>query len=427
MTLNSAGIDPNNLNAVLGYVNEVEKQLIPLKNTIKIHFLRNFTIEPIAPFLKFHCYKAGIQPQLTYSDYGNLRQSILDSQSDLHCTQPDIIVLAQYFDSNDLFSQPWGDFESLSSEILGMLALLIEKTAATILVNTQLPHLWPHLTANTPESLGIASLFESLNPAIKSMAASSKSRIIVTDWERYLQRVGESEGLDSRYWYINKAPFKKAFLTNYAADIARVAKVQSGKLKKCLVLDCDNTLWGGIIGEDGLSGIKLDPNDYPGKIFYDFQQQILALYNRGVMICLCSKNNESDAMLVFDTHPGCVLKRQHLSAYRINWDDKATNITRLSQDLNIGLDSMVFIDDSGIECEWVKETLPQVTVLQVPKDLSQLPALLFKAHCFDTLSLSQEDKHRTQSYQQEQSRKESAAQFSDVEAYLASLQLELDI
>ena len=407
-------------NQILAYVNDVEKSGGAFQKSLRIHFLRNFTIEPIAPYLKYYCYQAGIQPILSYSDYGNLRHALLDPESAIVTSSPDIIILSQYFDSCDLEAQTQDDTPEL-------VALALEKTSATILVNTQIPDLWPHLVETGPESGGRPRFFEDVNRSVRSICDAHPARVILMDWERYIQRVGAQDALDSRYWYLNKAPLKKAFLSHYAIDIARVAKVLVGQVKKCLILDCDNTLWGGIVGEDGVSGIKLDKNEYPGKIFYDFHQIIIGLAHRGVMICLCSKNNEADVFEVLDQHPDCLIKRTHLSGFQINWEDKASNIRLLAERLNIGLDSMVFVDDSGIECDWVAKALPEVTVVQVPKDLSQLPALILKGQFFDTLTLSAEDKTRTLGYQQEQRRQDTAQQFADVEEYLASLALEVDI
>ena len=221
---------------------------------------------------------------------------------------------------------------------------------------------------------------------------------------------------------MSRAPFRTAFLNLYARQISRVACALKGRVKKCLVLDCDNTLWGGVVGEDGLDGIKLDLNEYPGRAYHDFQKTLLHLYERGVLILLCSKNNEADVFDVLDHHPACLIKREHLAGWRINWQEKAGNIRSLADDLNIGLDAFVFIDDDPVQCGLVQEMVPEVTVLQVPEKLHLLPTLPLREGLFDTLRTTDEDRNRTQMYQGDSKRANTRRSFGTVEDYLASLE-----
>ncbi len=177
---------------------------------------------------------------------------------------------------------------------------------------------------------------------------------------------------DARKWYLYRQPFTEEFWHEVAEDLCTTLKRQRSAAKKCLVVDCDNTLWGGIIGEDGLEGIALG-EDFPGSAFRDFQQQLLTLRSKGVMLAICSKNNEQDVWDVFDRHDGMVLKREHFVAHRINWHDKAANIESIAKELNIGLDSIVFVDDSPIEIDFVRNTLPMVHCIQVPSDVARFP------------------------------------------------------
>ena len=419
-------IDANNFNSMLSSINQVEKSNLIFEHTIKIHFLRNFTIEPIENFLKFHFYQSRINPVITYSDYNAILQEILDPTSPLLTQKPDIIILSLFEYSNELFSST-KRLDEMKENIEKIYNQLAQKTDALILVNTNISPSYSSLISISTEIQTTSLFHASLNYFIRNFVAQNNSRFILMDWERYLQLLGENECMDYRYWYMNKAPFKKDFLNCYAKDVARIAKVIKGKSKKCLILDCDNTLWGGIIGEDGLQDIKLDDYEYPGKIFHDFQQSVLSLYNQGVIVVLCSKNNEEDVWQVFDNHPACVLKREHIVAHRINWNDKATNITEIANELNLGLDSVVFVDDSPLECNLVKKLLPSVTVLQVPQNLYSFPQLLFKEELFDILSMNDEDKKRPLMYQQEAGRRESAKQFENIEDYLRDLELTLHI
>lgn len=175
------------------------------------------------------------------------------------------------------------------------------------------------------------------------------------------------------------------------------------------------------MGEDGRTGIQLDRHSYPGNIFFAFQKQLLLFHERGVLLCLVSKNNENDVWEVLDRHPDCLLKRGHLAAWRINWQDKVANIRSIGEELNLGIDSFVFIDDNPTECEMVRAMLPEVKVFQVPAKRYLLPRLLFRDGLFDTLLLTAEDRKRSVLYRAESERKMAESAFSSKEEYLATL------
>jgi FkbH-like protein len=248
---------------------------------------------------------------------------------------------------------------------------------------------------------------------------------VLVDWERFVRLLGEDGSMDYRFWYMSKAPFKKDFLDLYARELVKIARALKGKSKKCLILDCDNTLWGGVIGEDGLQGVKLDRHSYPGNTFYQFQRSILRLHERGILIALCSKNNEQDVWEALDSHPDCLLKREHLAAWRVNWQDKASNIKALAAELNLGLDSFVFVDDNPVECGLIRDLVPDVTTLQVPDKLYSYPSLLERDGLFDTLMLSAEDLQRSRMYHDEANRRYEQAKYETLDQYLGSLGLSI--
>jgi FkbH-like protein len=213
-----------------------------------------------------------------------------------------------------------------------------------------------------------------------------------------------------------------------ASENFKLIRAQRGLNKKCLVLDCDNTLWGGIIGEDGLGGIKLG-SEYPGSAFKEFQQEILTLYHRGILLALCSKNNEADVWEVFDKHPGMVIKKNHIVASRINWDNKAQNLAAIAIELNISLDSLVFVDDSDFETNLVKQMLPMVEVIHLPKQHAiNYRAMIASCGLFDTLRLTEEDRKRGQMYKAESERnrlKQDASK--NIDEFLRSLEMKVEI
>jgi len=197
-------------------------------------------------------------------------------------------------------------------------------------------------------------------------------------------------------------------------------------MKKCLVLDLDNTLWGGVIGEDGKDGIALSLTP-PGNSFMAFQQAILDHYDRGVILAINSRNNENDVWDVIRNHPNQILKEKHFAAYRINWNDKAENIKELAKELNIGLDSMVFLDDDPTNRAMVRALVPEVEVPELPVDPKEYTQFLNSLPYFESLVITDEDKMRGNLYVTERLRKEEEKQYESKEDFLKSLDLSLFI
>lgn len=195
-------------------------------------------------------------------------------------------------------------------------------------------------------------------------------------------------------------------------------------MKKCLVLDLDNTLWGGVVGEDGLENLQLSLTP-PGNGYLAFQQAILDQYHRGVMLAINSRNNPEDALAVLRTHPNMILKENHFSALRLNWNDKAQNLRELAEELNIGLDAMVFLDDDPTNRALVRALLPEVETPDLPADPADYARFLNSQNYFPAEAITDEDKMRGNLYVTERLRREQEKQFSNKEEFLASLKLEL--
>ena len=426
-SIHSAGDEtralPLALSDVIAGAREMEARLPPDSPQFRFGFLRNITIESIDPYLRYRLLADGIRPSLTYSGFGSLRQDILQAHSPLRENKIDMLVTSLMLEELDpAFGLPQWTTERAQDELHDIFTDLEESDTPIIALNT---FLLPFYSEN---GLGIShdvpdttSEVVKLNRFVSDWVEKHSPRFCLIDWNRFVRRIGEANSRDYRYWYLSKSPFKREFLDEFSLKLRTIVRSINGLAKKCLVLDCDNTLWGGIIGEDGLDGIKLDGHDYPGRIYYDFQKTILRLVERGILITLCSKNNQQDVFDVLNKHPWCLLKSTHLSAYRINWTDKAANLSSLAKELNLGLDSFVFVDDNPRELSLVKQLLPEVTVLQVPEKLYEFPRLLLRDALFDTLSSAQEDKLRTQLYQTEFLRKTEQQQHASLESYLVSL------
>ena len=413
------------LASVMDVIRKIEKDKIHFQNNLKIGFLRNYTIEGIEPFLKLHLYNAKINPQVLFGGYDTVIQEILDPDSHIYKTQFDVITLSlviENFDT-DFESLYWTSNESIK-KIDECFNLLFQKTNSIIIVNTFIPPFYNPIGITNSDSIpDKINEVSKINQHIREYVRQHRAQFFLVDFERIIRLLGEEKTIDYRFWYTSKALFKKDFLNAYAQEIVKIAKALKGRTKKCLVLDCDNTLWGGIIGEDGISGIKLDKHIYPDKLYYEFQQNVINLHERGIIIALCSKNNEEDVWEILDNHPSCLLKRRHVAAWRINWDDKSSNIKSIANELNLGIDSFVFVDDSPLECELVKKMLPDVTVLQVPQKLYTYPKILLHDGWFDTLHISEEDKNRTQMYKADNLRKIDEKSYGNIDEYLSSLDI----
>ena len=422
-------VQSENLLDILAFNQKREAETSSFSYSVNINFLRNFTIEGIEPFLKNYLYKSDIRPDIVFGNFNNIQQEIFDNDSHIYSANPEIIVVAVCLENllPDKSSFGWKSDETIA-EIKNYINLLLKKTNALIAITTLATPFFSEIgITNIHENNGLIFETEKLNQRIREYVTDNPSRCLVLDVDRMVNILGYDASMDRRFWYSSSAPYKKELLALIASELTRVVRALKGLSKKCLVLDCDNTLWGGIIGEDGINGLKLDNISSPGKIFYDFQKTILALFERGVILCLCSKNNEDDIWTVLDYHPHSLIKRSHISAYRINWNDKATNIQEIANELNLGLDSFVYIDDSPIECGLVKDMLPEVTVLQVPLKLYELPSILFKDGWFDTLQLTAEDKARTRMYKEESLRKTEKLKYIDIDEYLSSLDIHIEI
>jgi FkbH-like protein len=364
----------------------------------------------------------GVRPELVFGGYGSIQQDLLSPDSPLAKSRSDMLVTAIMLEELDHgFGLPGWNASTAQQHLEIAFDRLIESGVPTIAVNTFIVPFHSE-TGVLAAATDIASRVSELNDFIRGFVRKHSPRFCLMDWDRLARRIGEADVMDYRYWYLSKAPFKRPFLDALARELVKVVLILKGHVRKCLVLDCDNTLWGGIVGEDGIEGIHLDAHDYPGRAYYDFQKTVVQLAERGVLITLCSKNNEEDVLQVLDKHPWSVLKRNHLSAYRINWNDKAANLAELAEELNLGLDSFVFVDDNPRELELLRQIMPQVGLLQVPERLYEYPSLLLRNGLFDSMISSQEDGHRTQLYQVEAQRKAERKHYSDLESYLSSLQ-----
>lgn len=407
-----------------------------LRPELRVAVVRNFTAETLLPVIAGEVFRAGFHPDLYVGDFDAISADALNPASALYAFAPDFVVMLQWLETlSPTLSTRFvaSSSETVASEVervqqqtKALFAALRKHSKAAVLVNN-----FP-LPAETTLGIldGQASAFQThttikLNAALAA-DAEQVGAVYVLDFMRLFAAHGAHRCLDERHWHMARAPLSSAALVPIGREIGRFVRALRGKTKKCLVLDCDNTLWGGIVGEDGMAGIKLG-RTYPGSCFLAFQEEILNLHDRGVILALCSKNNANDVLQVLRDHPDMLLREKHFATMQINWDDKVTNLKRIARELNIGIDSFVFVDDSEFETQFVRENLPEVEVIQVPKHTAGFRAEFTRRGLFDSLTFSSEDRRRNEMYVESRQRAELEASSSSLDEFLAKLELEVDI
>jgi FkbH-like protein len=271
--------------------------------------------------------------------------------------------------------------------------------------------------------IGPANLLAKAN-LILAEEFSARENIVLLDsgyWHGGLAR----PAYDPRMYAVAKILYSPSLFEKAATEIKTVLRGSLGQTKKVIVCDLDNTLWGGVVGDDGLESIKLGAPDPVGECFHAFQKTLKGLRSRGILLAICSKNDEQFALSVIETHPAMVLRKSDFVSWRINWKDKTENLVALAKELNLGLDSFVFLDDSPQERDQVRQLLPQVHTPDLPVSPSELAPFLSAMSCFETPTIAGEDLRRTEMYQAERGRKEALELSSDVETWLKSLQIEV--
>ena len=255
-----------------------------------------------------------------------------------------------------------------------------------------------------------------------SEAASKDKQVFPIALSSLSAQVGRDAFFDPQLFYIAKMPIQVDFLPQIAKRVFDTVEALAGHFRKCAVLDLDNTLWGGVVGDDGMEGIRIGELK-DGKIYSDLQRYFKALRNRGILLAVCSKNEYDAAIRPFREHPEMVLREDDFVMFVANWEDKASNIRRIRETLNIGMDSIVFIDDNPFERNAVRSQIADLTVPELPPEPEKYLDFLRKSNLFETVSVSGEDAKRTQQYREEAQRTESAATFASYDEYLQSLEM----
>lgn len=409
---------------------EIDKIAVQPKK--KVAILSSFTIKGLADCIKVKSYSHDISINIFDGEYNQWRQEILGDK--LYEFDPDLIfIFTDFFGMDqDLFfnSKDNSNLDELKDNILGELFDYVNKlkgnTTAKIVISNSVK-VYPSLMGVMEGKIS-SELHKTITDFNRNLLEKTKddSQVFVFDLDLWLSNVGKDKYWCDKYFYLADMKLSPLVMPFLAEELMHYVVPLFSKKKKCIVLDLDNTIWGGIIGEDGVNGIKLGPEN-DGKPYYYFQKLLLNFKDRGILLAINSKNNENDVLEVFRDHPYMVLKETDIVAMRVNWDDKASNIRSIAEELNIGLDSMVFIDDDEINISLVNKMIPEVGIIHLPKDPTLYIKTLLDYKALTSLDYTLEDKTRTEMYISDKKRKKHESEALDLNSFLEGLNLKLTI
>jgi FkbH-like protein len=404
--------------------------------TLKFAILRSFTVEPIVPILRAEASTYGIDLDIHVGDFNTYVQDLVDSSSSLYKFAPDAVALAVR--TSDVAPELSLQFADLSQYAAHQAADRVAKRfdewvralrrhsqAALILHSLERPSRTAFGVLDGQSEDGQSGLIRHINSELRQIAATHRG-VYVLDYDALVARYGIEHWHDERKWVMVRMPISAAHLLPMAREWMRFLMPLSGRIAKAIAVDLDNTLWGGIIGEDGMTGIKISP-EHPGAAYQALQRALLDLSRRGILLAICSKNNLDDAMEALDKHPGMLLRPKDFAAMRINWGDKSQSLREIAQELNIGLDALAFLDDNPFEREQVRAALPEVTVIDISQNPSDYAAIVRDCPVFERLTLSAEDQQRTVMYAEQRQRADAEQGFQSKEDFFRFLEQEAEL
>ena len=355
-------------------LSQLRKKTVLHDRMIKVAVVGSFTTNQLVSLLDLFLWAGGISAEFYQAEYGTLQQEFLDPDSGLHHFRPDFVHVATTWrdlgyrpELTDSRQEVDRKIEAEVSRWTSLWRIAHDRLGCQILQNNFDAPAWRVLANLEAKHPGGFGRFVSLvNHALQDAAPA---HVTIHDIDHLAASSGRWEWGNARFYHLAKLPCSPDHLVDYAHSLASLILAQSGLGKKCLVLDLDNTLWGGVIGDDGLGGIRLGQGDPESEAFVAFQHYVRELGKRGVILAVCSKNSDSVAREVFRNHPEMALRLDDISCFVANWDDKATNLSRIARELNIGVSSLVFVDDNPAERSIVHDYVPKFPSPRCPRIL----------------------------------------------------------
>jgi FkbH-like protein len=402
---------------------------------VRVAILASVTAEPIAPMLIARGVRSHLALRTYVAPFDQWTQQALDPASELFQFDPDVVVLmlgldevapalGREFLDGDAAAHA-AAIDRTGDRIDAALRGIRSRTRARILLHAMVPPAAPALGMIDAQSGdGQRPAVRALNVRLAAACAETADAFLV-DVERLVTRLGVSRWHDARMAALARLPYTPVALHALAEEYLRFIRAFTGRVRKVLITDLDDTLWGGIVGEAGPSQVRL--TGAGGAAYLDLQRILLDLQRRGVLLAINSKNNEADAFAVLDERADMLLRREHFAAMRVNWDDKADNVIAIAAELGLGLDSVVYIDDSAAECARVQAACPDVLVVHLGVDLDGRADAIRDLGVFDRLSISEDDRRRSARYGAEHARGELRASAQTLEQFYASLEMEMAV
>ena len=409
---------------------------ITVQKKIRVGILSSFTMNGLEESLFVKCAERNIQCVTYNSPYKQYNQDILNSASPLYSFSPNLtfMIIDTRTILSSLFYNPYSVTTSERREYIDNrvkeLANLVrnftmKSNSKLVVANFSTPIYTPYGICETKAEYGLREMMLDLNAKLSFLLRNEPSTFIF-NFDSFVSKYGEVNVFDYRQFLVGDIKVSLSYIPYLAEELMGYVKAELGINRKCIVLDLDNTLWGGIVGEDGFEGIKLSPQ-HPGSSFVEFQNTIQALHGRGIILAINSRNNEDEAMRVIREHPYMILREDNFACIKINWDDKISNIKAIAEELNIGLDSLVYFDDDPVNREVMSKALPEVMTVDLPEDPALYAQAVTNLNDFNTFSITDEDKKRGQMYLEQRKRVQLEKSVSNLEDFLSQLNIKINI
>ena len=403
---------------------------------IRISILSSFTLNGIEEIFQVKCDEKNISCNSCLGGYNQYNQEILDPHSQLYQFRPNITFLI--LDTRSILEDLWyfpysidekqrqNFVEKKFKEIENLITIFLKNSNSKLIIsNFFIPTISNYGIFETKSNFGLQKMINTLNNNLQDYIQNLDS-VYLFDMNGFISRHGENNVFDPKQFLFGDIKISLDFIPYLVNDLMGYVIATLGMSKRCIVLDLDNTLWGGIVGEDEFDGIKLG-SDPSGKSFVEFQKYLLGLHNRGILLAINSKNNFDDAIKVIEEHPDMILKKEHFASIKINWNDKVSNIKEISDELNFGLENFVFFDDDPLNREFMKSSLPQVLTVDLPTDPSKYVRTIQEMNEFNLLKITDEDNQRGVMYSQQRDRKTLEKSSDNLEDFLKNMDLKITI
>lgn len=390
----------------------------------RVAVLGSYTTVQFAQLLPMALGRQGLESEIYESAYAQVDQEILEPDSGLYRFRPDVVVIVLHEGATHLPEFSASPSDAVASEVArwtNLWSLLRSRSNARVVQhNIAVPGLvsMGHLSARV-----LGSRYRMLHTLNAQLGEEAGADVSIVDCERLSAWIGKHKYFDPRYWHLSKQAVALEALPLLVKHTASVISAGMGRNRKCLVLDLDNTLWGGVIGEDGVAGLVLGQGA-EGEAYVAFQEYVLGLKRKGVILAVCSKNNYSDAVEPFTNHPDMRLALNDFAMFVANWNSKAENIRVIAEQLNLGMEAFAFVDDNPVECAAVRQALPEVDVIQLPPDPADFVRTLAEYLFFESAWVTQEDANRTAQYQARAQARQLEAEAGSIEEFHRGLLME---